>query len=280
VSSSPVAEVGIFGGSGLYQLLDGHHEVAISTPYGDPSSPLHVGDLDGVRVAFLPRHGAGHRHPAHSVPYRANMWALHQAGVRAVLAPFSCGSLRAEIPPGDFVVCDQLVDRTKQRRDTYFDGPTTNHITFAEPYCAELRVALLEAASGAGVTAHDGGTVVVIEGPRFSTRAESRWFSSQGWDIVNMTQHPEAPLAAELGLCYAGIGLVTDYDAGLDDNPDAPPVTIDEVFANFGANIENVREVLRRAVGLLPRVVLPVDSSTAGHCAARTGGIDVEPPAQ
>ena len=275
MSSAPLAEVGIFGGSGLYELVEGHREVAISTPYGDPSAPLHVGEMGGVRVAFLPRHGVGHRLPAHVVPYRANLWALRQAGVRAVLAPFSCGSLRSEIAPGDFVVCDQLIDRTKQRSDTYFDGPITNHIAFADPFCPELRSSLVRSATDSGVTVHDGGTVVVIEGPRFSTRAESKWFNSQGWDVVNMTQHPEAPLAAELGLCYAGLALVTDYDAGLDDDPGVPPVSLDEVFAFFKSNIERVRQVLSKAVALLPDTVL---SGTSGHCADRAGGIDVKPP--
>ena len=278
MTAAPLAEVGIFGGSGLYELLDGHHEVRVDTPFGEPSSPLHVGQLGEVRVAFLPRHGAGHRLPAHLVPYRANLWAFKQAGVRAVLAPFSCGSLRAEVAPGSFIVCDQLVDRTKQRGDTFFDGPTTNHIAFADPFCGELRSTLVRAAADAGVTVHDGGAVVVIEGPRFSTRAESRWFSSQGWDVVNMTQHPEAPLAAELGLCYAGVGLVTDYDAGVEDDSDVPPVTLDEVFAFFRSNIERVRDVLSRTVARLPEVVLPADPAAPSHCAHRTGGIDAQPP--
>lgn len=278
MSSAPIAEVGIFGGSGLYELLEDPHEVRVKTPYGEPASPLHVGTLGDVRVAFLPRHGPGHRFPAHVVPYRANMWALREAGVRAVLAPFSCGSLRAQLAPGDFVVCDQLIDRTKQRSDTFFDGPTTNHIAFADPFCAELRTTLVNAGRDVGVTVHNGGTVVVIEGPRFSTRAESRWFTSQGWDVVNMTQHPEAALAAELGLCYAGVALVTDYDAGLDNDPDVPPVTLDEVFAFFKSNIERVREVLGRAVSLIPETVLPHDPAEPGHCSHRTGGIDAEPP--
>jgi 5'-methylthioadenosine phosphorylase len=280
VTSVPIAEVGIFGGSGLYRLLDDHREVPVSTPYGEPSSPLHIGTLGNVRVAFLPRHGAGHRIPAHRVPYRANLWALRESGVRAVLAPFSCGSLRREMAPGDFVVCDQLVDRTKARGDTFFDGPVTNHIAFADPYCPEVRAALGSAATAAGVTVHERGTVVAIEGPRFSTRAESRWFASQGWDVVNMTQHPEAPLAAELGLCYAGLGLVTDYDAGLDDDPDVPPVSLDEVFAFFKGNIAKVRDVLAGAVGMLPESVLPQPADEHGHCAARTGGLDVDPPGQ
>lgn len=278
MTAEPIAQVGIFGGSGLYKLLDGHREIRVSTPYGEPASPLHIGELGGVRVAFLPRHGPGHRFPAHRVPYRANLWALREVGVSAVLAPFSCGSLRPEIAPGDFVVCDQLVDRTKARNDTFFDGATTNHIAFADPFCAELRSTLTAAASDAGVTVHGAGTVVVIEGPRFSTRAESRWFKAQGWDVVNMTQHPEAPLAAELGLCYAGLALVTDYDAGLDDDPAVPPVTLDDVFSFFKSNIERVRAVLANAISMLPEAVLAGDGGRSGHCADRTGGIDVEPP--
>jgi 5'-methylthioadenosine phosphorylase len=245
------AEVGIFGGSGLYELLDGVDEVPVETPFGAPSAPLHIGDVAGRRVAFLARHGPGHQHPAHLVNYRANLWAMKEAGVGAVLAPFTCGSLQPDIEPGSFVVVDQFVDRTRGRADTIFDGAGANHTAMADPYDARVRGALLEAARACGVVVHDGGTVVVIQGPRFSTRAESRWFSAQGWDVVNMTQYPEAALARELDLPYGAVGLVTDFDAGLEGRPDVPHVTMEQVFAFFEANVARVRDVLFRAAGSL-----------------------------
>ena len=245
------ADVGIFGGSGLYDLLEGVEEVEIDTPFGPPSGPLHLGDVGGRRVAFLARHGAEHRHPAHLVNYRANMWAMKSLGVGAVVAPFTCGSLQPTIEPGSFVVVDQFVDRTRGRADTIFDGAGANHTAMAEPYDADVRGALVAAATAAGVTVHVGGTVVVIQGPRFSTRAESRWFAAQGWDVVNMTQYPEAALACELELPYGAVGLVTDFDAGLDGRPDVQHVTMEQVFAFFEANVSRVRSVLFNAATAL-----------------------------
>jgi len=198
-------EIGVIGGSGLYSLLDDAVEVPGDDTFG-PSGPLTIGAVDDIEVAFLARHGPGHRYPAHRVNYRANLWALRQAGVRAVFGPSACGSLRAELAPGDVVVCDQLVDRTSGRADTYFDT-VTNHVSLADPYCTELRLALLVAARAEGMTAHDGGTMAVISGPRFSSRAESRWFAANGWDVVGMTQYPEAALAAELGIGALVLGF-------------------------------------------------------------------------
>ncbi|MGH3849776.1 MAG: S-methyl-5'-thioadenosine phosphorylase, partial [Pseudonocardiaceae bacterium] len=212
----PQAEIGVFGGTGFYRFLDGVEQVTIQTPYGAPSSPVAVGELAGRRVAFVARHGVDHQIPAHRVNYRANLWALRRLGVRRVLGPCSVGSLRPDLHPGEFVVCDQLVDRTRGRADTYFDGPLMAHVSFADPYCPELRAVLAEAGRQNSITMHETGTVVVIQGPRFSTRAESRWFSTAGWDLVNMTQYPEAVLARELNMCYSGVALVTDYDVGLE----------------------------------------------------------------
>jgi 5'-methylthioadenosine phosphorylase len=253
------ADVGVYGGSGLYSLLDVVDEVAVDTPFGLTSAPLTIGVVGSRRVAFLPRHGRDHLLPPHRVPYRANAWALWQLGVRAVFAPCASGSLHPEIRPGDFVVLDQIVDRTHGRDATFHDGPDTpegiapvDHVSFAAPYDARLRAAAVEACRAEGVAVHDGGTVVVINGPRFSTKAESRWYAAQGWQVVNMTQMPEAALAAEAHMPYAAIALITDYDVGLEGVPGIEPVTMDEVFAMLERNAEVVRKVLFRAIELLP----------------------------
>ena len=245
---SGTGPIGVFGGSGFYRLLDDVEEVRLETPYGPPSGAITTGEIGGREVAFLARHGINHQFPAHRINYRANLWALHQVGVRRVLGPCAAGSLQAHIHPGDFVVCDQLVDRTWGRPGTFFDGPRSNHVAFADPYCPDLRRALLDAGDERGVKAVDGGTVVVVQGPRFSTRAESRWHREQGWDVVNMTQCPEAALARELGLCYATLALVTDYDTGVDELPNADPVSQEAVFAFFEENLGRLRDVLLSAV--------------------------------
>lgn len=256
------ADVGVIGGSGLYALLDEVDEVHVDTPYGAPSAPVTIGEVAGQRVAFLPRHGLGHALPPHRVPYRANLWALHQLGVRGIFAPCASGSLQPHLHPGEFVVVDQIFDRTYGRETTFFDGrevpgvderfAAVNHISFADPYDPELRRIAIQACKAEGVTVHESGTVVVMSGPRFSTRAESRWYSSQGWDVINMTQMPEAVLATELGIPYAAIALITDYDVGLEGVDGIEPVTMDEVFATLERNAEVVRTVLFRAIELLP----------------------------
>ena len=251
-AGGPTAEIGVLGGTGFYRFLDDITEVTVQTPYGPPSARVAVGDMSGRPVAFLPRHGVHHELPAHRVNYRANVWALRRLGVRRILAPCSVGSLQPRLKPGDFVVCDQLVDRTRGRADTFFDGPVVNHIAFADPYCAELGSVVVAAAEAEGITAHAGGTVVVIQGPRFSTRAESRWFSSAGWDVVNMTQYPEVALARELGMCYSGIALVTDYDVGLEGVAGIEPVTMEVIFKVLGENVERVRRLLARAIPAVP----------------------------
>jgi 5'-methylthioadenosine phosphorylase len=250
--ADPTAEIAVLGGTGFYRFLDDITEVAVHTPYGPPSARVAVGEMSGRTVAFLPRHGVHHELPAHRVNYRANLWALRRLGVRRVLAPCSVGSLQPHLEPGDFVVCDQLVDRTRGRDDTYFHGPVINHIAFADPYCAELGSVVVQAAQAEGITAHPRGTVVVIQGPRFSTRAESRWFSSAGWDVVNMTQYPEVILARELGMCYSGIALVTDYDVGLEGVEGIEPVTMEVVFRVLADNVERVRRLLGRAIPAVP----------------------------
>jgi len=246
------AEIGVFGGSGLYSLLDDAREVEVTTPYGAPSGAVHLGTIDGHRVAFLPRHGPTHTYPPHRINYRANLWALHELGVTRVLAPCASGSLQPDIEPGHFVVCDQLVDRTQGREQTYFDGPGATHVSFADPYCPQLRAVAVSAVVAEGIDVHDHGTVVVIQGPRFSTRAESNWFRQLGWHVVNMTQYPEAYLARELGMCYASIALITDYDVGVEGVEGAVPVTQDEVFGFFERNADRVRDVLARAIRTMP----------------------------
>jgi 5'-methylthioadenosine phosphorylase len=240
------AEIGIIGGSGLYALLDGAREVEVSTPYGAPSDRITVAEVGGRRVAFLPRHGRDHRFPPHRIPYRANLWALRALGVRQVIAPCAVGGLRPELGPGTFVVPDQIIDRTSGREQTFYDTGAV-HVGFADPYCPDGRATVLRAAGR--VDAVDGGTMVVVEGPRFSTRAESRWFTAIGGSIVNMTGHPEAVLARELALCYTTIALVTDLDAGVEGDHG---VTQDEVFRVFADNTATLREVLLEAVAALP----------------------------
>src|SRR5262245_30348802 len=208
------ADRGLTGGSGFYEFFDAAERVRVSTPFGDPSDDLVIGDVGGRSVAFIARHGQGHRLPPHRVNYRANLWALRCLGVRQVLAPCAVGSLRPELGPGTLVVPDQLVDRTTGRIQTYFDAGAC-HVSFADPYCSRLRRELLSSLSTQGTTVVDGGAMVVIDGPRFSTRAESQWYAAQGWSLVNMTGHPEAVLARELALCYTPIALVTDLDAGV-----------------------------------------------------------------
>jgi 5'-methylthioadenosine phosphorylase len=240
------AEIGIIGGSGLYALLDGATEHPVSTPYGPPSDPITVAEVVGRRVAFLPRHGRDHRFPPHKIPYRANLWALRSMGVRQIIAPCAVGGLRPDLGPGTFVVPDQLIDRTSGREQTFYDAGAV-HVSFADPYCPDGRATVLRAAARQGPV--DGGTMVVVEGPRFSTRAESRWYTSIGGAVVNMTGHPEAVLARELALCYTTIALVTDLDAGVEGDHG---VTQEEVFRVFAENTAILRELLLEAVAKLP----------------------------
>lgn len=253
--------VGVIGGSGFYDFLTDATTVRVETPYGDPSAELTIGDVGARRVAFLPRHGRHHEFPPHRVNYRANLWALRSVGVRQVVAPCAVGSLQPELGPGALVVPDQLVDRTSGRPQTYYDEGAV-HVSFADPYCPVLRDALC-AADPAVV---DGATMVVVEGPRFSTRAESQWYAALGWSLINMTGHPEAVLARELALCYATIALVTDRDAGIEDGE---PVAQAAVFAAFAANVDRLRSLLGSVVAQLPA------ARTGCRCAAALDGIEL-----
>jgi 5'-methylthioadenosine phosphorylase len=191
------AQVGVFGGSGFYSLLENVEDVKVDTPYGEPSAPFSVGEVGGTKVAFLPRHGKQHQFPPHRVPYRANLWAMKELGVQRVIGPCAAGSLQPHVKVGTFVVCDQLVNVTSGRQDTFYDGPETTHISFADPYCPTMREVALAQGAEQELDVRDGGTVVVIQGPRFSTRSESQFFRTQGWEVINMTQYPEAALARE-----------------------------------------------------------------------------------
>jgi len=252
--------VAVIGGSGFYEFLHDAHEVEVPTPYGDPSGPVAVGDVGGTTVAFLPRHGKGHAFPPHLINYRANLWALRSLGVRQVLAPCAVGGLRDEVAPGDLVVPEQLVDRTYGRVQSYVERGAL-HVPFADPYCPALSKAL---ATADGV--RFGGTMVVVEGPRFSTRAESQHYAAQGWTLINMTGHPEAVLARELRLCYAPLALVTDMDAGVETGEG---VGQEEVFATFARNIDRVKDLLAGVVGALP--VPGADCA----CASWADGLDL-----
>jgi len=245
------AAIGVFGGSGFYQWLGDVETVEVDTPYGRPSAPVSLATVGQQLVAFMPRHGPRHEIPAPNVNYRANVWAMHQLGVRRILGPCAVGSLRPELRPGDVVVCDQFVDRTWGRADSYYSGPEVVHVSSADPYCPELRPLAATLAAEQRLRHHPTGTVVVVQGPRFSTRAESRWFSRMGWDVVGMTQYPEAILAREMEMCYLNLSLVTDYDAGLEGAPEIGAVEARDVMRVLAENVANVRELLR---ALIPRI--------------------------
>jgi 5'-methylthioadenosine phosphorylase len=243
------AAIGVIGGSGLYEFLDEAREVDVETPFGVPSGRLTIGTVAGRSVAFLPRHGLGHKYPPHRIPYQANLWALRSVGVRQVIAPSAVGALTPEYGPGTLVIPDQVVDRTSGRLQTYYSDGGAVHVQFADPYCPVGRKVAVEAARAAGWEPVSSGTLVVIEGPRFSTRAESRWFAAQGWTIVGMTGLPEAVLARELALCYTPLCLVTDTDAGVDVGDG---VTHEEVLAVFAANVTRLRGLLFSVIENLP----------------------------
>jgi len=257
------ADIGVIGGSGLYTFLTDTERVSITTPFGEPSDDVVIGDLEGRRVAFLARHGRGHRFPPHRVNYRANLWALRSVGVRQVLAPCAVGSLRPEHGPGTMVVPDQLIDRTWGRDHTIYDGigPVV-HVGFADPYCSRGRRVVLNAGGAAGRKMVDAGTLVVINGPRFSSRAESLWHQQAGWTVVGMTAMPEAAIARELAMCFTTIALVTDRDAGVDGDE---AVTHEEVLKVLTSSLDALKSVLRSAIGAMPA---PEDDATA-TCSCR-----------
>jgi 5'-methylthioadenosine phosphorylase len=243
------ASIGVIGGSGFYEFLDDAREIAVETPFGSPSDLLTVGTVAGRSVAFLPRHGRGHKFPPHRIPYQANLWALRSLGVRQVLAPSAVGSLTPDYGAGTLVIPDQIVDRTSGRQQTYYSEGGAVHVQFSDPYCPAGRAVALKAGRSAGWEPVSSGTLVVIEGPRFSSRAESRWYAAQGWTIVGMTGHPEAVLARELALCYTPLCLITDTDAGVSEGEG---VTHEEVMTVFAENLTRLRSLLFAVIGAMP----------------------------
>jgi len=244
------AEIGIFGGSGFYSLLDDVREIKVDTPYGLPSDSVFLAEVHGRSVAFMPRHGRRHTIPPHQINYRANVWAMRSLGVQAVISPCAAGSLQPHVKPGDFVVCDQFVDRTHGRIDTFFDGPIVTHVSSAETYDPVLRQLTIDTIRDHGIEVHERGTVVVIQGPRFSTKAESIWFSSAGWEVINMSQYPEAWLCRELGMAVVNISLITDFDAGVHEGTEA--VDAQSVLEVFQQNAARIQAVVLDLVGRFP----------------------------
>ena len=243
-----VADFGVIGGSGFYEFLTDAKEVKVDTPFGAPSETPLVGEAGGKKVAFIPRHGRDHRYPPHKIPYRANLWALRALGVRQILAPSAVGSLTASYGPGTLALPDQLVDRTRGRIQTFYDEHAV-HVPFADPYCPTGRSIVIATARQSGWVPAGSGTLVIIDGPRFSTRAESRWYAAQGWTLIGMTGHPEAVLARELALCYTTLALVTDTDAGVEEGDG---VTQAEVFEVFAANMSRLRELVGKVLAAYP----------------------------
>jgi len=243
------AEIGIIGGTGLYdpKLLTKAKEMKMRTPYGVPSDSITIGELKGRKVAFLPRHSKKHTIRPTDVNSRANIFAFKRLGVQRILAPSTVGSLREEFKPGDIVLIDQFIDRTTRREESFYAGKKVCHISVAEPMCPELRSTLIKAADNIGINVHRAGTYVCIEGPRFSTKAESRMYRSWGADVVGMTLVPECVLAREAEICYATIAAVTDYDVWKEE-----PVSVEKVVKTMRANVEKVKRLIAEAVGGIP----------------------------
>jgi len=252
------AEIGVFGGSGFYSLLEAVREVKVDTPYGPPSDSVFLATVKGRKVAFLPRHGRSHTIPPHKINYRANVWAMRSLGCQCIISPCAAGSLQVHVQPGDFVVCDQFVDRTNGRIDTFYDGPIVTHVSPAENYDPILRQLAIETIRDHGITCHPSGTVVVIQGPRFSTKSESKWFHDAGWEVINMTQYPEAYLCRELGMGVVNISLITDYDSGVHAGAEA--VTAHDVLAVFSSNAEKIKKVVEDLIGRIPADLSTVSS--------------------
>ena len=247
-----MVKIGIIGGSGMYSLLENADEVQKETEYGAPSDNISVGSIGGVDVAFIPRHGKNHTIPPHKVPYKANIEALNGMGVERIIATNAVGSLNPRYKPGDFALFDQFINFTSGGDDTFFHGPDVVHISTAEPFCPELRGIASRKAAESGLEMHSNGSVAVINGPRFSSKAESRYFGASGADMINMTLYPEIALAREKAMCYLGIGLVTDYDSGLEGDPNIKPVDYNEVGRMFAANVPKLKALIAAIVKDIP----------------------------
>ena len=247
-------QIGIFGGSGFYKFLDNIEEIKIDTPYGETSDNIMLGKIGDRPVAFMPRHERNHSIAPHKVNYRANAWAMKEIGCKCVISPCASGSLQERIKPGDIVFCDQYVDRTSARLDTYFEYDDIQHVSSADPYDEDLRNHAINCAKNLGLEFHSKGTIVVIQGPRFNTKAESAFYTNQGWEVVNMTQYPEVHLVKELGMKSLNISLITDYDAGLVANCD--PVSHQNVMKIFEQNLVKLRKLLFSIVETMPDEIL------------------------
>lgn len=250
MENKKLATIGVFGGSGFYKFLDDIEEIKVETPYGMTSDNIFLGKIGKHSVAFMPRHGRNHTILPHLINYRANVWAMKHIGCERVISPCAAGSLQTYVKPGDFVICDQFVDWTDGRKSTFFEGPITTHPSAADPYCPELRNLAIEEAKKLGINVHETGTVVIINGPRFSTKAESTFFTNQGWEVINMSAFPEAYLVKEMDMCPLNISLITDYDAGLVGN--VPPVSHHEVIQVFNNNLANLKELLFNMIDRIP----------------------------
>lgn len=250
MNKKQLAKIGVFGGSGFYKFLENIEEVRVETPYGMPSDNIFLGTIGKHKVAFMPRHGRNHSIMPHLINYRANVWAMKSIGVERVISPCAAGSLQTHIAPGDFVICDQFVDWTDGRKSTTIEGPIVTHPSPADLYCPELRELAINVGKKQGITVHRTGTVVVINGPRFSTKAESKFFTNQGWEVINMTAFPESYLVKEMDMCPLNISLITDYDAGLVG--DVPPVSHQAVMEVFNSNLEKLKNMLFEMIDEIP----------------------------
>lgn len=248
----PNAEIGVFGGSGFYSLFDNCLSFEIDTPYGKPSAEITIGEIAGRMVAFLPRHGSHHQYPPHQIPYRANIWALKQLGVSRIISPCAVGSLNPKVKPGHFVILDQFIDRTKNRQDTFYDGPETVHISGDNPYCPQIRQLVVSICRKLKIKVHPQGTVVVVNGPRFSTAAESMYYTNLGCEVINMTQYPEVVLAREQEICFLGIALVTDWDIGLAAGGKVKAVEVADVIKVFNNNLAKSRQLIYEIIKQIP----------------------------
>jgi len=242
-------DIGIIGGTGFYdqRLLEGSKEIKVFTPYGKPSDLITIVHFKGKKIAFIPRHGKGHQIPPHSINYRANIWSLKQLGVTRILAPAAVGSLREKLKPGDIVVPDQFIDRTSGRASSFYDGGQVCHISTANPFCQELSEIAIKIGKDLNLSIHKGGTCVIVQGPRFSTKAESELFRSWGADIINMTMVPESVLAREAEICYVSIATITDYDVWKDRL-----VNVDEIIKTSKENVDKIRKLLEAMIPKIP----------------------------